>query len=333
VNYNGSGGQSIIATTYGSLKATVGGTKTMSGTVVARDTFAVGTGAVFAFTATTDSLALLASNLSNAGTFTPSLGAVNYGADADQTVFGAQYQRLWLSGSLAARSKASTSGLSFVASGSLNIGANDTLVVSGGDLDLSANTPSFTFANTSAVKVLEDATFHGGLDSVGTFYYAGTVAQAIGSVTYNTLRLGGSGAKNFPNDTVGILNNYSIDGGAGARTYTAGASAALAFQGTSGAQTVNNLDGESLNILLFSGAATKSLGGTNLSANLLSVLGTSGAVTNSITGTFTLANISGLSMSVATGATFNNGATATISMNGDLENDGTIVNDGTFSVY
>jgi hypothetical protein len=332
VEYFGAGAQSIVATTYGALVASVGGTKSMTGTVVVRDTFRITSGATFATSASTDSLALLATTASNAGTFTATSGAVNYGADADQTVFGGTYQRLWLSGSSSARSKTTTSGLSFAASGSLSVGTNDTLVVSGGNLDLATNTPSFT--NSSAVKVLADASFHGGITNAGTFYYAGTSAQAIGAVTYNDLRLGGSGAKNFPNATVGILSNYTIDGGTGTRDYTtAGSSATLAFQGTSGGQTISNLSGESLNILEFSGAATKSLNGTSLSANLLSVLGTSGAVTNSITGTFTLANISGVSMTVASGATFNNGATATISMNGDLENDGTIVNDGTISVY
>ena len=332
IEYFGAGGQSVVATTYGALIASVGGTKTMSGTVVVRDTFRITTGATFATSLTTDSLAMLATTQTNAGTFTAANGGVNYGADANQTVYGGTYERLYLSGSTAARSKTTTSGLAFAASGVLNVGAFDTLAVTGGNLNLNTNTPSFT--NSSAVKVMADATFHGGITDAGTFYYAGTGAQAIGSVTYTNLRLGGSGGKNFPNATVGILGNYTLDFGVGTRDYiTAGTSATLAFQGTAGSQTVNNLDGEGLNVLQFSGAATKSLGGVNFSANQLSVLGTSGTVTNSITGTLTLANITTLSMSVASSATFVNGSTATITMNGDLENDGTIVNDGTISVY
>ncbi|MCU0454507.1 MAG: hypothetical protein MUE68_12710, partial [Bacteroidetes bacterium] len=128
VEYFGSGAQTIVRARYGALIASGSNVKTVSDTVVVRDSLRIASGSTLQLDATTDTLAILSATNTNAGTFTATSGAVNYGADADQTVFGGQYQRLYLSGSSAARSKTSTSGLSFVASGSLSVGANDTLV-------------------------------------------------------------------------------------------------------------------------------------------------------------------------------------------------------------
>jgi hypothetical protein len=254
---------------------------------------------------------------------------VDYARDGNQEVVATTYGNLTLSGSSAARTKTATGNVTLSASGALTVGNNDTLYVTG-NLDLSG--VGVTLANNEAVKMGGDATFVGTITDAGTFYYAGAGAQAIGAVTYSDLRLGGAGAKNFPNATVGVTGNYSIDAGTGARDYDAGAASTLAFQGTATPQSISSLSGESLNILQFSGAATKTLGGSALAANRLNILGTSGVVTNNIAGTFAIANLSGISMTVATGGSFENSAASTITMTGDLENDGTIVNAGTITV-
>lgn len=327
VEYFGGAGQTVLALNYGTLVASVGGTKSLTGTATVRDTFRITTGATFALGATTDSLALRATNQTIAGTFTTSLGAVNYFADANQTIPGGTYQRLYLSGSTAARTKTTTSGLLFASSGVLNVGANDTLIVSGGSLNLNTNTPSFT--NSSVVKPLADATFHDGITSAGTFYYAGTSTQTIGGVTYANLRLGGSGAKTMPTDTVAVTGAYSIDSGAGARDYTTNSSI-FQFAGTSGTQTISGLT-ETFNILQFTGAAAKTLSGTSLGAARLDVLTTSGVVTNNVT-TMTLTNVSAVSMTIASGTTFVQGAGALNATGGDVNNDGTFENNGTITV-
>ena len=326
VEYYGAAGQSVLALSYGTLVSSVGGTKTMAGTVTVRDTFRIATGATFALGATTDSLAFRATSQTVAGTFTTSVGAINYFADANQSIQGGQYQRLYVSGATAARSKTTTSGLSFAASGVLNVAANDTLVVSGGNLDLSTNSPTFT--NSSAVKVLVDASFHSGITDAGTFYYAGTGGQNVGAVTYADLRLGGSGGKILPNGgTVAVTGNYSIDAGAGARTYTGNT---FQFAGTSGTQTISGLS-ETFNILQFTAAAAKTLTGTSLGAARLDVLATSGVVTNNVT-TLTLTNVSAVSMTIASGTTFIQGTGTLSSTGGDVNNDGTFENNGTITV-
>ncbi len=332
VDYNGSGAQSILALIYGSLKTDTGGTKTMTGTVVVRDTFRIGNGTTFTTFATSDSLAVLATTQSSAGTFSPLLGAVNYGANANQTVFGGTYQRLYLSNSSSAHSKVTTSGLAFAASGLLNVGANDTLEVTGGNLNLAGNSPTFT--NGWAVKVQANATFNSGISNAGTFYYASNGAQTIGSVTYTNLLLEDEGVKSLPDeDTVWVLGNYTIVGsGAGSRDYdSSSAVSALAFVGTGGSQTISGLDGEHMNIVHFEGSSTKALNGTFVEARKLT-LAAGGLVTNNAT-TLRLSNIAGISMSLATSSSLTNSATKTITMNGDLENDGSITNAGTISVY
>ncbi len=326
VEYYGGAGQTVLPLTYGTLVSSVGGTKTMSGTVTVLDTFRITTGATFALGATTDSLAIRATSQTVVGTFTTSLGAINFFADANQSIQGGQYQRLYLSGATAARSKTTTSGLSFASSGVLNVAANDTLVVSGGNLDLSTNSPTFT--NNSAIKVLVDASFHGGITTAGTFYYAGTGGQNIGAVTYANLRLGGSGGKTLPNgSTVAVTGTYSIDAGAGARTYTGNT---FQFAGTSGSQTISGLS-ETFNLLQFAGAATKTISGTSLGAARVDILGASGTVTNNLT-TFTITNISAISFTVASGTTFVQGTGTLTTTGGDVENDGTFENNGTITV-
>ena len=332
VEYNGSGAQSVVTTTYGALVLSGSNTKSTGADITVNDSLRI-QGATFDISG--DTLTLLgATNTNNGGTATFSAGRVNYAANADQTVIGTTYLQLYLSGSSAAHNKVSPSGISFAASGLLNVGANDTLEVDAGTLDLATNSPTFT--NSQAVKLdgTSTATFHSGITDAGTFYYAGTGDQSIGAVTYTDLLLKDDGVKSFPSgDTVRVKGNYSIVGsGSGSRDYdSTNASSALAFVGDGGSQTLSSLDGEHMNIVLFDGTSTKDIGGTLIEARRMSLLG-SGLVTNNAT-TLRLASISSLSLSVASGASFTNSASKTLMMNGDLENDGAITNAGTISVY
>jgi len=332
VEFDGSVAQSVVTTTYGALVLSGSNTKSTGADITVNDSLRI-QGATFDISG--DTLTLLgATNTNNGGTATFSAGRVNYAANADQTVIGTTYLQLYLSGSSTAHNKVSPSGISFAASGLLSVGANDTLEVDAGTLDLATNSPTFT--NSQAVKLdgTSTATFHSGITDAGTFYYAGTGDQSIGAVTYTDLLLKDDGVKSFPSgDTVRIKGSYSIVGsGSGSRDYdSTNASSALAFVGDGGSQTLSSLDGEHMNIVLFDGTSTKDIGGTLVEARRMSLLG-SGLVTNNAT-TLRLANISSLSLSVASGASFTNSASKTLMMNGDLENDGAITNAGTISVY
>jgi hypothetical protein len=217
--------------------------------------------------------------------------------------------------------------MSFAAAGSLAVDSFDTLFVSSGNLDLATNTPTLT--NSGAIKVAGDASFNASIPVAGTFYYNGASAENIGAVQYADLVLGNGGSKTFPNGgTVAVTGNFTINGGTGARSYT---NNTFQFAGTSGNQALTNL-AEAFNILQFTGAATKSLAGLAFSANQIDLLATTGIVTNNVT-TLTLANVASVSLTIASGTEFDNSATMTMNMNGDLQNDGVLVNNGTIGVY
>jgi fibronectin-binding autotransporter adhesin len=322
--YDG-GAQTVLATTYGALVADQAGAKTLADSIVVNDSLRIDNNASLAVSTFRMNLLGAANVDQNSGTLSAASGIVRYAGDLDQSIIPTQYKVLTLTGSTTARTKTSAGALSFAASGQLTVDTNDTLYVSTGNLDLATNTP--TLINSSAIKVAADASFHGGITDAGTFYYDGTGAQNIGAVTYADLRLGASGGKTFPNGgTVAVTGNYTIDPGTGARTYT---NSTFQFAGTSGTQAVSNL-AESFNVVQFTGAAAKTLGGTTFGANQMDLLSGTGVVTNNVT-TVTLANISNVSLTIASGTELvNNG---TINMNGDLENDGILTNTGTIGVY
>ena len=326
VVYNGSGAQAVLATTYGTLVTDVGGSKTLAATTTVNDSLRVDNTSTLAISTFQLNLTGATNVAQNSGVFSANAGTVQYDGDRDQTMIAAQYKTLTLSGSTSAHTKTSPGGLSFAASGALTVSANDTLYVSSGNLDLSTNSPSLT--NSSAIKVAGNATFQAGITNAGTFYYAGTSTQTIGAVTYANLRLGASGAKTFPNGTVAVTGNYTIDVGAGARDYTTNTNT-FQFAGTTGTQTVSNLS-ETFYVVQFSGAALKSLAGTSFGASRMDLLTGTGQVTNSVT-TVTLTNITNVSLTIAAATELVN--TATINLNGDIQNDGFLTNSGTIAVY
>ena len=326
VIYNGAA-QNILATTYGTLVTDVGGTKTLLAATTVNDSLRIDNTSTLAVSTFQLNLAGATNVAQNSGVFTANAGIVAYNGDRNQSMIAAQYKTLTLSGATAARTKTSPGTLSFVATGSLTVDALDTLFVSSGNLDMSV--VGTTLANSGAIKVAGDAAFNTSITQAGTFYYYGAIAQAVGAVQYANLILGNAGGKTFPNGgTVSVTGSYTINGGAGARTYT---NSTFQLAGTSGNQPLTNL-AESFNILQFTGAATKSLSGTAFSANRMDLLATTGVVTNNVT-TMTLANVATVSLTIASGTELDNSLTMTMNMNGDLQNDGILVNNGTIGVY
>ncbi|GEM_PF-6172488 len=323
--YNGST-QTVVATTYGTLVTDNTGTKTLADSIIVNDSLRIDNSSTLAVSTYRMNLLGATNVAQNGGTLSASSGIVRYAGDLNQSIIPTEYKVLTLTGSTAARTKTSPGGLSFAASGQLTVDTNDTLYVSSGNLDLSTNSP--TLINSSAIKVAGDASFHGGISNAGNFYYAGTSAQNIGATTYSNLRLGATGAKNFPAaSTVAVTGNYTIDAGTGARDYSTGT---FQFAGTS-TQNISGLS-ETFYILQFAGSGAKNLSGSTMGASRLDILGTSGVVTNDVT-TVTLTNVSGVSLTIASGRELVNNSGKEITMNGDLENDGIITNAGTISVY
>ena len=326
VIYNGAA-QNILATAYGTLVTDVGNTKTLLATTTVNDSLRVDGGSTLAVSTFQLNLNGAINIAQDGGIFTANAGIVDYHGDRNQSMIAAQYKTLTLSGATAARTKTSPGALSFVATGSLTVDSFDTLSVSSGNLDMSV--VGTTLANSGAIKVAGDASFNTSITQAGTFYYNGAIAQAVGAVQYANLILGNVGGKTFPNGgTVSITGSYTINGGAGIRTYT---NNTFQLAGTSGNQPLTNL-AESFNILQFTGAATKSLAGTAFSANRMDLLATTGVVTNNVT-TLTLANVANVSLIIASGTELDNSLTMTMNMNGDLQNDGILVNNGTIGVY
>lgn len=325
VMYDGSGAQSVLATTYGTLVTDVGGTKTLGATTTVNDSLRVDNASTLDVSTFQLDLSGATNVAQNSGVFTANAGTVLYNGDKAQTMIPAAYKTLTLSGSTSKHVKTSPGGLSFAASGALTVSANDTLYVSSGNLDLATNNPTLT--NNEAIKVAGNATFGSGATTAGSFYYDGSLGQSVGATTYANLVLGNAGTKTFPNGgTVAVTGNYTINSDAGTRTYT---NNTFQFAGTVGTQAVTNL-AEAFNIVQFAGGALKTLAGSAFSANQMDLLGTTAQVTNNVT-TVTLANVAGVSLTIASGVELVN--TGTINMNGDLQNDGFLTNTGTIGVY
>ena len=325
--YNSAAPQSILLTTYGALVTDVASAKSLAaGTTIVNDSLRVDGGSTFTVGANTLTLDGATNVTQDGGIFSANAGTVDYHGDQNQSMIAAQYKTLTLTGATAARTKTSPAGLSFVAAGSLTVDTHDTLLVASGNLDMSVATT--TLANSGVIKVAGNATFNASITSAGTFYYNGALAQNIGAATYADLVLGNAGSKTFPNGTTAVTGNFTINGGAGARSYGTGT---FQFAGTTGNQAVTNL-AESFYIVQFAGAATKSLTGTAFSANQMDLNNGTGVVTNNVT-TVTLTNVGLVSLTLAAGTELDNSLGMTINMSGDLQNDGTLVNAGTIGVY
>jgi hypothetical protein len=321
VEYNGSGAQTVFLTTYGALVINGGNTKTLSsGTTTVNDSLRIDNSTTLAISTFELDVKGATAVAQNIGVLSAGSGTVLYNGDRNQTIIPATYKTLTLTGSSTAHRKTASGGISFAASGALNVGTLDSLDVTSGTLDLSTNNPTLT--NNSGVRVGGTASFGAGVTTAGTFYYYGAGAQSIGAATYSDLILGGAGAKNFTAGTVAVTGNYTINPGAGARNYSTGT---FQFAGTSGTQTIAGLSSESFNILQFSGAAAKSISSGNLGAATVSVLSGSGLVTNNATFA-----IGAGGLTVQSSASLTNSSSLTVT-GGDITNDGIITNDGTIT--
>ena len=320
VEYNGSGAQSVFLTSYGALVASGGNTKTLtSGTTTVNDSLRIASSTTLNIS--TFTLSLNGQSNASSGTLTASSGTVDYSGDRDQTIIPGTYGVLTLSGSTSAHTKSVSAGISFGASGSLTVGANDTLDVTAGTLDLNTNSPSLT--NNGVIKVGGDLAIHGGITNVGDLMYYGGGAQTIASGTYTDLLLQGAGAKNFGSNTVIVTGAFSIAPGAGARNY---GTSTVRSGGTSGTQTISGLSSESFNTLEFGGGAAKDIAAGSLGAVTATILTGSGVVTNNATFSITAGGLN-----VQPTGSFVNAATVDIN-GGDITNDGTITNNGSITV-
>jgi hypothetical protein len=312
VIYNSAAAQAVLGTTYGTLVVDGGNTKTISASVTVNDSARADNSTTLAVTGTT-TLTLKGSNtLQNSGAFTTATNTtVAYTGNSNQTVFAGSYYNLNLSGSTSGHSKTAGGGISFLASGALNISTTfDTLEVTSGAFDLT-NLTNATFANNAGIRISSTTSpVNPGVitNSLGTWIYNATSAQALVAGTYATLTLRGNAAKNFPTGTVSVTGNYNIEGTVGARNYGTGT---FAFAGAT-PQTLAGLGAESFNVLQFSGAGTKAVSSGTISANSVTVAASTGAVTNSAT-SFTI-NTGGLTIN--TGSSWTNNASMTITAGG-----------------
>ncbi len=360
--YNGTGAQSVISTTYGVLIADQSSTKTLGGAVTVRDSMLIDNNAVFATASTTLTLQGAANVAQNGGSLTAVGSTVTYNGDLTQSIIPAQYFNLALTGATSGRVKTSPGGVSFLASGSLNLAtAGDSLEVSSGALDLT-NLTNGTYTNNASIRISSTTTpvLASITGSLGNFVYNSASPQTIATGTYNNLTLRAAGTKTF-SATDSVEGSYIVESTSGTRDYTGNT-----FTFSGGAQTIA-LENEVFNTLRFAGSGAKSVSATDsTTANTVALLGTaqvtnanhfrivsgglaiasgtswtnnasmgitSGGLTNDATfaqSTGAL-NVTGTILNNAAGV-FNVGAAGSVVSNGDFENDGTVTNAGTITV-
>jgi fibronectin-binding autotransporter adhesin len=347
VEYNGAGAaQSVMATTYGGLKVTATGTKTLAGSATVNTTFVVSAGTL---AVGTNSLDIKTATITSGGTLSAASGTVSYTGTGAQQVFPASYGVLTLSGS-GSVTKTVTGGNISVAT-TLNNPSTITLDVGANNFSTGASANVADAVNPGTVKVAGTVTFgQASPDIGGTFDYSGA-GQAIALAQYKTLSISGTGSPSFGASEYKVSGSFTIPGTA---TPTFAAGNTIHYNGP-GAQTVAAL---SYKLLKFSEAGTKSISGAvtaaaaaagSVAVDIVSTnsptltiatgasLGiTLGQLQNASivningTGSMTLTNGNLLNLS---GANLNvNAAGSTLTLTGDLENDGTITNAGTISV-
>jgi len=304
VNYNqGSGGQAILAGTYGNLTFSA-----FSKTLASSGTIAI------------------------AGTFTPAgSGHTVTGSTIDfnagsgsQTIPAFIYNNLTLSGAASKSIAAST----ITVGGNLSA-SGGTVTATGSTVDFNASSGSqsvgainydnLTFTNAGATRVFASGQTTG---IAGTFTAAGTVTvtgstldfngagQTIPNLTYNNLTLSGSGTKTL-GTALTIGGNFTVTG-----VSVAPGTGTVTFSNTSGSQSVA---ATTYFNLTFSGNSTKTLasGATTYIGNNFAVSGGSVTTTGSTveltrsTGTqvFAAINYNNLTFSNNGNREFNSGTT------------------------
>ena len=293
VEYDGSGAQSVLGITYGTLKALTGGTKTLAGAVTASTGFEIGGGATLAVNTNT---LTLNGTVTTGGTLTSAnSGTVEY-LGASQNVFAATYGNLTVGGSG-----------THTSSGTVTVNSVYTNAVSGVIL----STVGFTSAvganlsaNSGTLQASGTVTIGDGLSETigGTFNYSGAT-QTVAAAQYTDLTLSGNGGNvTFP-ASLYIAGAYSPSG-TSTRDYTG---STIRFNG-SGAQSIAG-DASSFAALEFFNAGVKTI---------TSSVTTTGSVTIDA------------SVNAGDGVAVSNGIVLTVG--GDLNNDGTLTNDGTITV-
>lgn len=134
VNYNGTGAQSIVATTYHHLILSNGNTKTAPGAVTTNGDLTIGTTTSFAAGTFTHTII---GNWTNNGTFTPSTGTVQLTGSSDATVGGTStttFSTLIINKSLTTNTVTGATGFNVgtlnVATGNLAMGSNTVTITS-----------------------------------------------------------------------------------------------------------------------------------------------------------------------------------------------------------
>ena len=299
VVYTGAGGQTIFGTTYGALVAAGSNTKTLGASLAVNDSLRINsTLAVSTYTLTVNAPTGIygVGGTLNGGSGT---GTVNYAANANQAVYPSTlYNNLTLSGAAVQRNK--QAGGAVTVAGTLTVGSNDSLDVTG------AFALSGTLQNSGGVKLGGSADLTGAtLTTPGTFVYYAAVGQTVAPAAYADLILRDStGTKTF---TAG--QTYSVSGSLvlerfGRSGASFGAASIFKYVGT-GTQTVAALD---YALLEFEQAGQKNVSGwVNSSGVTIASTATPGGVYVAATGTLRV-------------------------VGGDLTNDGVLTNDGTVTV-
>jgi len=299
VVYTGSGGQTVFATTYGALVAAGSNTKTLGASLAVNDSLRINsTLAVSTFTLTVNAPTGIygVGGTLNGGSGT---GTVNYAANANQAVYPSTlYNNLTLSGAAVQRNK--QAGGAVTVAGTLTVGSNDSLDVTG------AFALSGTLQNSGGVKLGGSANLTGAtMTTPGTFVYYAAVPQTVAPAAYADLILRDStGTKTFTaGQTYSVSGNVVLEafGRSGA---SFGALSIFKYVGT-GSQTVAALD---YALLEFEQSGQKNISSwVNSSGVTIASTATPGGVYVAAAGTLRV-------------------------VGGDLTNDGVLTNDGTVTV-
>lgn len=300
VDYNRAGAQTIRLLTYGNLRTSGSGTKSLpAGTTTATGVCTVD--APLDVNAQTLAIVALAgsSTVSN-GTIT---GAVTVTGSPTLSSPVTATEAWTVSGTL---STAGTGAIAFDSSlsagGTLSLGGTGTVTVTG---DL-AGGGTITFTAAQTLDLLADMTFTGSFTpGAGTVRYVLAGAQLVGAVTYNDLVIGGSGTKTLAAGTATAGGLCTVDSTFDLNSQT------LAIVSLTGTGIVTN--GTITGAVTVSGSPT-----------LSSPVTASGAWT--ISGTLSTSGAGAISFgsTLAADGTLSLGGTGVVTVTGDLGGAGTL---------
>jgi fibronectin-binding autotransporter adhesin len=303
VDYNGSGAQNVLSTTYGTLALNgSAGTKSLAGDVTVSTAFTLSPSNIVAVA--THTLNLNGSVTTGGSLSSATSGTVSYGG-GNQNVIVGSYGNLTVAGTGTKTAGAGTVTINGLYS---NL-ATTTLKVT--DLTLASTA---TFTNNLGVTQVSGAMTNSLASPLatnlgGTFDFdASTGAQAIASGQYTNLTISATTTSGVTlASTYYISGNYTPSGSA-TRTYTG---STIRFNGAS-TQTIAN-DANAYDNLAFFGVGEKDINGAVTAG---------GAVTidASVTG------------SGNNGVYVGTSGVLTINSTGSLTNDGVLTNDGTITV-